>query len=571
MKILGNIKGNEVVLNKLDSYNALTLKDRIPSPSNGEIGSIQLGRRVDDYKSGDILLTDGEGWKKLQSPELSVGAVSRIVRQRVGTDVQIRWMDPIDTDKFVWKHTRLLRKYGEYPTSPKDGVVVTDSYTRNYFARNRVYDILPTGTEGGWKYRFFTFSEDEVPYTSDDCCFEPIEFSIDRIPTIVREGNAPFVFALGDIISFTMTNYDNREYDVSFEVAGFNNVTPEDLELKNTVTFVATDVFEDENHKISLSRFDDPWDMYFLTTDVFVTDRTKVYYKKTVMGNFVQATDLRVGQRLPVGVYYELNTNQDRISNGGNRWSASTLRQWLNSTDANDHWSTTPATGGSAYSFAPPLTMFPDEIVSIISPVRNITAKATVDGPGYDMSVDKIYVPSLTEVFDTTHGIYIYKVTTDKSPKLTYEITTDKTRVIGKTYYITVGGAFVIAQENSFNPDGSFKSDVTYYEGHVYYYLLYNGAYRLAREDEYTEEHEFRDDLVYYELDIDMQEENKYLPKFGDTELDSKKKSSSWWLRSAERTTNSTMYYVDEHGEFQSNETRPTDDKHGLVIAFSVA
>ena len=32
MKILGNIKGNEVVLNKLDSYNALTLKDRIPSP-----------------------------------------------------------------------------------------------------------------------------------------------------------------------------------------------------------------------------------------------------------------------------------------------------------------------------------------------------------------------------------------------------------------------------------------------------------------------------------------------------------------------------------------------------------
>ncbi len=76
---------------------------------------------------------------------------------------------------------------------------------------------------------------------------------------------------------------------------------------------------------------------------------------------------------------------------------------------------------------------------------------------------------------------------------------------------------------------------------------------------------------MYYELDIDMPEENKYLPKFGDTELDSKKKSSSWWLRSAERTTNSTMYYVDEHGEFQSNETHPTGDKHGLVIAFSVA
>ena len=571
MKILGNIKGNEVVLNKLDSYNALTLKDRIPSPSNGEIGSIQLGRHVDDYKSGDILLTDGEGWKKLQSPELSVGAVSRIVRQRVGTDVQIRWMDPIDTDKFVWKHTRLLRKYGEYPTSPKDGVVVTDSYTRNYFARNRVYDILPTGTEDGWKYRFFTFSEDGVPYTSDECSFEPIEFSIDRIPAIVREGNAPFVFALGDIISFKMTNHDSHEYDVNFEVAGFNNVAPGDIELKNTVTFVATDVFVDENKKISLSRFDDPWSMYFLTSDVFVTDRTKVYYRKTTVGNFVQVTDLRVGQRLPVGVYYELNTNQDRISNGGNRWSVSALRQWLNSTDVADRWSTTPATGEYVYTFSPPLTMFPEEIRSIVSSVRNITAKATVDGPGYDMSVDKIYIPSRTEVFGTTQAIISYSVTTDKTPKLTYSITKDKVRVPDKVYYISVGGEFVIAQENSFNPDGSFKTDVTYYEGLILYYLLDNGEYRLAREDEYTTDHEFKDDLVYYNINIDMPEENKYLPKFGDTELESKKKSSSWWLRSAERTTSSSMHYVDEHGELKDDEDHPTESKHGLVIAFSVA
>ena len=570
MKILGKIKGNEVVLDKEAGRNALTLKRNIPDPSESE-RAIQLERSIDGYKPGDILLSDGESWNKLGKPSESVGSVSNIVRPRIGREVQIRWIDPLDTEEYSWKHTRLLRKYGEYPTSPLDGVVVVDSYTRNYFTgTTAVHDMLPTGTEDNWKYRFYTFSEDEVSFTADSCCFEPIELSTENLRQIVRDGNAPYVFALGDIVEITLTNHDSRKYTTQFEVVGFNNVNPADVEQTHTLTFAMCDVFHDENGNICLSRFDDHWEEYFLTSDTYVVDRNKIYYKKNAQQVFEQATDLRLGQRLPAGVYYELNENHDRITNGGNRWSASALREWLNSTDPSNTWITTTTTGNT-YTFKPILTMFPEDWLELVTSVKNITARPTVDGPGYDVTVDKIYIPSRTEVFNETQMILSYKATTDKNPKLTYEITADVERVEGKTYYLLSGGEFVIAQENSFNPDGSFKDDVFYYEGLYLYYLLDEGEYRLAREDEYTDDHEFRSDLVYFECIIDAPDENMYLPKFGDTELDSRKKSNSWWLRSANRTSNSTMCYVDQLGNFKDNEEHPTANNHGLAIMFTVA
>ena len=572
MKVLGRIHGNEVVLSNEDGFSAITLVDRIPSIRSTKYGSIQLAKSVGEYKAGDILLNNGTEWVKLTSPRDTIGAVSTIIRPRLGRVVQIRWSDPSDKEKYVWKHTVLLRKYGEYPKNPLDGVLVVDSYVRDYYRSHVLTDTLPAGTEDNWFYKFYTFSEDEVGFSSEACEFQPIELTWEKLPEIVRAGQADNVYGLGDVVTVEFTNaHEHETFTVDFEVAGFDCVKPEEIGLTKSITFVSVNAFC--NHS---TKFDEPWPRFFLTADRYVTSTTKVYYIKTPEEAYVQATNLRLGQRIPADTYYEENTNTDRLNHGGNRWASSTLRTWLNSTNPDAAW-----TMVDGYRMQPPLVMMQDDVKAVISSVRNITNKPLSDGAGYDLSIDKISIPSRTEIYGTVDGFNFYEPTRDRYPLEEYVETLDLVPIEGKTYFLIVDGRYVVAGENSFDEDGLFIEGQTYYERQLKDYYIYDEtaleSYRPAEKEDFTEGMQFKPDVTYYEQMVDAMLENSQLPQFRDTELTPRIKKNKdggiskvkWWSRSAVRTTDKEVWNCNEEGDMIQGVADDTDKY--LVISFTVA
>ena len=105
------------------------------------------------------------------------------------------------------------------------------------------------------------------------------------------------------------------------------------------------------------------------------------------------------------------NSNSDRKSYGNNRWSVSNIRQWLNSSGAAGSWFTAqhtadaPPTSGNvssadgAYADAPGfLAGFSANVLQHFTDITNITALCNADGGGSETTVDKVFLPSCTEI-----------------------------------------------------------------------------------------------------------------------------------------------------------------------------
>ena len=112
------------------------------------------------------------------------------------------------------------------------------------------------------------------------------------------------------------------------------------------------------------------------------------------------------------------NPNLDRIDFGNNRWSVSNIRQWLNSSGAANSWFTpqheydAPPTSGNvsradgAYADAPGfLAGFSSEVLQHFTDITNITALCNADGGGSETTVDKVFLPSYTEMGFGSNGI----------------------------------------------------------------------------------------------------------------------------------------------------------------------
>ena len=619
MKVLGRIGGNEIVLDKGDGNSALTLVSAFP-PASGNVRSIQLEVAVGNYKPGDIFVSDGTNWTKVDPPIGTVGAANGLVYPRVGCDVQVRWADPKDNAPYVWKHTRLMRKSGSYPTSIYDGVVVIDSYVRDQYRHNALHDHVPAGTEGSWYYRLFTCSEDDVWYTNDDCKFVPIELSWENITQIVRDGHAGKVFSLGDTITINTDSDDENYRNMEFEVVRFDGVSMEDLNLTHSLTFASVNVV---GHPVN---WDKPWEEYQLTADTYVTSRTKVYYT-LVNGEFVPVTNLRLGSRIPADTYYEKTSSEARTLMGGNRWAKSALRHWMNSTDPDnllnfDEYEITedaefdpdktyyqlveengaqtfiviPNTnsrsmadvraelGGAAiyekpYFMAPPLTKFDPEVAVTIATVRNKTAYPSVDGTGAEIALDKVYLLSQSEVFNIHPTKVDFRITSDSEPTESYVETSDETRVVGKTYFMWTGTKYIVCTDDNFNPDGSFVENVTYYEAILKTYWLrdaeHPGSFIEAEAKDFTESGDFVVGVNYYERVETVVVENTHCPQFSDPELDSRIKTDAegiakaWWLRSADIDSETDVMLTNDIGELTSDE--PCGVPKYMVMAFTIA
>ena len=105
------------------------------------------------------------------------------------------------------------------------------------------------------------------------------------------------------------------------------------------------------------------------------------------------------------------NPNSNRKNYGNNRWSVSNIRQWLNSSGAAGSWWTAQheydaapipdnvSRADGAYAVDPGfLAGFSENILQHFTDITNITSKPIPDGGGSEYTVDKVFLPSLTEM-----------------------------------------------------------------------------------------------------------------------------------------------------------------------------
>ena len=135
------------------------------------------------------------------------------------------------------------------------------------------------------------------------------------------------------------------------------------------------------------------------------------------------------------------NPNLDRKDGGNNRWSVSNIRQWLNSSGAAGKWfkaqhnydeaptadKVTDVNGESfpagAYADDPGfLAGFSPAVLQHFTDITNITAIPDVDGSGSETTVDKVFLPSYTEMFgynnsEIAEGAYLSKRYSDEKSR----------------------------------------------------------------------------------------------------------------------------------------------------------
>ena len=105
------------------------------------------------------------------------------------------------------------------------------------------------------------------------------------------------------------------------------------------------------------------------------------------------------------------NTDTHRKNNGNNRWSVSNIRQWLNSSGAAGSWFTAQHTADAApissnvldadaaYADAPGfLAGFSANVLQHFTDITNTTVLCSADGGGSETTVDKVFLPSNTEM-----------------------------------------------------------------------------------------------------------------------------------------------------------------------------
>ena len=95
------------------------------------------------------------------------------------------------------------------------------------------------------------------------------------------------------------------------------------------------------------------------------------------------------------------NSNSDRKSYGNNRWSVSNIRQWLNSSGAAGSWFTAQHEYDAAPTYASEpgfLAGFSANVLQHFTDITNTTNLNKVDGGGTETTVDKVFLPSFTEM-----------------------------------------------------------------------------------------------------------------------------------------------------------------------------
>ena len=95
------------------------------------------------------------------------------------------------------------------------------------------------------------------------------------------------------------------------------------------------------------------------------------------------------------------NPDKYRKSDGNNRWSVSNIRQWLNSSGAANSWFTPKHEYDASPTYASEpgfLAGFSADVLQHFTEITNTTALSAPDGGGSETTIDRVFLPSYTEM-----------------------------------------------------------------------------------------------------------------------------------------------------------------------------
>lgn len=334
-----------------------------------------------------------------------------------GNTNYICWTDPDDlvfngATVAKWKRTSLVRKAGSYPTSETDGEIIAQTSGNSKNAYRTTAFIDTTAVQGSdYHYKLFSVSDADLENNlqANEC---PVTDTLtpEMIHGFSQDGTLLNHLSVGDLIVIHHPEFDPSDgYDGQLiRFMGYDCVTIDD---NSNYTHAAVFQFEDclfsETLNYSTMVFDPAETQYALTADaVAITGKTYYTLSGSTYTALVENTDWTAGQAVPDGEWYEKNPNPN-YGNGTNKWDESNLRQYLNAdAPANTWWvkknlwdvGSYKARNGFLYNLP-----FKDLLV----PVKKMVARSSTYGGGYITCVDKVFVPSMYEVFGTAiNSIY---------------------------------------------------------------------------------------------------------------------------------------------------------------------
>ena len=339
-----------------------------------------------------------------------------------GTAISFTWRDPADNDVVRWKRTRLIYKQGGFPANESDGVVLLDNYVRNaHQITPFVFDMLAVSD-----YYFALFTEstagvwnvgDDAPrFTTDVLTWGTIAM-MSRAGTLLQYPN----MHIGSVVDIqTNSLYPalrwklaHIDYKGAYErIEDFmldNNRHHNSIWIPNYLPCLG-----DSQTAVQI-QFDAPektyaptWDTVFINGKAYYTVSGETYTQLVAGDDYENGDNIAEWQTTEGQPVYTMN-HADRISSGCNSWMMSIIRQGLNGRGSSLWTPQNEYDVQSSHSFYTTgwLAGFSDGYLANVMPVRNKTARNTVSavsgggGGGYDMTLDKFWLPSMTEVYNT--------------------------------------------------------------------------------------------------------------------------------------------------------------------------
>ena len=322
----GLIAGKEVVMDGNDVCWSYKFVDTLPDvdifPHRICIPSVRIG----SFQPGEVLTTEEvEGatrWVRLNAPNVGVGVVSKItcVYSADNAEIAIRWKDPEDVGRYVWQKTRVVRKYGDAPANENDGTIVLESTLKDQYFDVPFRDRRVPEITAKIYYRIFTYSADGVVTSDKSCIFEPLNPEWSEMSTHIQNGNAQFIFHIGDQITVT-----NGTRSFTFQVVDFDVATLTDVTKTRSVMLVSVDTVD--------IQYDRMHDTYVLVKDeIAPATGTKTYYKYDSVSAMFKPVRVPTGTHITAeDLIYVRETDTDSIAYGSNNWKTSASREYLNS------------------------------------------------------------------------------------------------------------------------------------------------------------------------------------------------------------------------------------------------
>ena len=348
-----------------------------------------------------------------------------------GNLLSFTWMDPADfiseslATIAYWGRTRLIMKLGGFPEHEEDGTILVDNTVRDQYRETPfVYD---TAGLSGYYFALFTQTtggiwntSDKAPrFTTDDLTWQAIVM-MTRAGTLLDYPGMDY----GAVVDIQVnTLYPELRYRLAHIDYDGGFPEPKDwhydkTKLRNSVWIPYLLPCLGDSNDAAMMPFDAPenaygktWDEVFITGKAYYTVSGETYTQLTAGTDYQDGESVADWQTLHGDTVYTKN-HSDRVSKGNNIWKESNMRQWLNSS-GNDWFvkqNEYDVKSGNTDYRSGWMTGFVSGFLDLVMPVYNKTARNTVStisgggGGGYDITLDKIWLPSIKEVFGTNNN-----------------------------------------------------------------------------------------------------------------------------------------------------------------------